>query len=44
MFINIERKYNLYMSKVIEIIKKEILNRPYVTVGSRRFGGIEISS
>lgn len=41
MFINIERKYNLYMSKVIEIIEKEILSWPYVTVGSHRFGGIE---
>jgi len=41
MFINIERKYNLYMSKVIEIIEKEILSWSYVTVGSHRFGGIE---
>lgn len=41
MFINIERKYNLYMSKVIEIIEKEILSWHYVTVGSHRFGGIE---
>ena len=29
------------MSKVIEIIEKEILSWPYVTVGSHRFGGIE---
>ena len=41
MFINIERKYNLYMSKVIKIIEKEILSWPYVTVGSHRLGGIE---
>lgn len=41
MFINIERKYNVYMSKVIEIIEKELLSWPYVTVGSHRFGGIE---
>jgi hypothetical protein len=41
MFINIERKYNLYMSKVIEIIEKEILSWSYVTVGSHRLGGIE---
>ena len=41
MFINIERKYNLYMSKVIAIIEKEILSWPYVTIGSHRFGGIE---
>jgi hypothetical protein len=41
MFINIERKYNLYMSKVIEIIEKEILSWPYVTAEPHRFGGIE---
>ena len=41
MFINIERKYNLYMSKVIEIIEKEILSWPYVTAGPHRFGGTE---
>lgn len=41
MFINTERKYNLYMSKVIEIIEKEISSWPYVTVGSHRFGGLE---
>ena len=41
MFINIERKYNLYMSKVIEIIEKEILSWPYVTAEPHRFGGVE---
>lgn len=40
MFINVEAN-NIHMSKVIEIIEKEILSWPYVTVGSHRFGGIE---
>jgi len=41
MFIKHRKKYNLYMSKVIEIIEKEILSWPYVTAEPHRFGGIE---
>jgi len=32
------------MSKVIEIIEKEILSWPYVTAEPHRFGGYRISS